>query len=178
MPTYNDPLWGIDTIRDSMRGGRRGPTWGLVVLGLVMLVAGLVYGHWALALVGVVAAVIGAGPIVRGYATGQGIQRLAERGRLEAEIAGLARTAVTGSAGQAVAARESLRKAVGDEPGAAEGARKLCLENAADGDATASEWNEAAREIAVAVGQPGPLRQPERGQTEVRPLTGPPTPSP
>src|SRR5262249_9149672 len=138
-----------------MRNGGRGPPWWLIVLGLVLLGAGLAYGYIALAVVGVLAAAVGAGPLISRWRSDRRVQQFVDRGRLTPEMAGLAYTAVTGSASAALEARTSLGTLVTGDPSTAAKAQKLCMKHAADEAGTADAWRAAAREIEEALRQVG-----------------------
>jgi hypothetical protein len=149
-----DPFWGFDTVRGAMARGGRGPTWTLLVFGLVLIGIGIVQDGVLLVAIGLIVGLIGLWPVVAGFRSRRTADRLAEHARREDEILEAARRIVNEAAGPA-AGRGDLAALIAADPSAADVARRDCLRRAGAtrGDER-DAWLDAANEI-------GRLRAPE-----------------
>jgi hypothetical protein len=153
----HDPLWGIDWIRDAVKRGGAGPTWLIVLVGLIVIGFGVADAPLLIVL-GVVLVAVGGWPIVRRLRSGRDTARLQAHARREDAILALAQQIGAMSATSAVPARTQLAGLVSGDPSAAEFAREECLRRAAH-PGLADMWLDAANEIAVGPGAKRPGQQ-------------------
>ena len=150
----NDPFFGFTTLRSVMARGSRGPTWTLVVLGVVVALLGLFLDHLLLTAIGILVILVGAWPLVAGRADRRRAEQLAEHARREDEILAAARDIVNEAVGTN-AGRGGLAALITADPSAADVARNDCLRRAARASGDERDaWLDAANEI-------GHLRAPE-----------------
>jgi hypothetical protein len=145
----NNPFFGFEEVRRVMARGGRGPTWGLLAAGLVMLAAGVWAQQYALVAVGAVAMLIGAAPIVSGRRSSEDAARLEDHAWREEAIVELAHRIAAMSAGDAMRARPQLVAEVAADPDVARISRETCLQRAAT-DPLPDVWLDAAGAIADA----------------------------
>ncbi len=163
----HDPLWGIDWIRAAVKRGGAGPTWLIVLAGLIVIGFGVADAP-LLIILGVALVLVGGWPIVRRRRSGRDTARLQAHAHREDAVLELAQQIGGMSATAAVAARTQLADLVAGDPSAAEFAREECLRRAAHEPGLADMWLDAANEIAAARGvlagdghdPPGHLRAP------------------
>lgn len=150
----NDPFWGFSFVRATMGKGGRGPTWALLVLGMLLIALGVAFGGKLLVVMGVLVAVAGVWPLVSGLRSRRMSDRLAEQARREDEILEAAHQIGAEAVG-ASAGRGALAALIAADPSAAEVARRDCLRRAAAANGEERDgWLDAANEI-------GHLRSPE-----------------
>jgi hypothetical protein len=145
----NNPFYGFEEVRRVMARGGRGPTWGLLAVGLVLIAAGSWADQYAAVVLGAATMLIGAAPIVSGRRSGRDAARLEEHARREDAIAELAHRIAGMSAGDAMRAQPQLVAEVAADPDAARIAREMCLQRAAT-DPSPDAWLDAASAIAGA----------------------------
>jgi hypothetical protein len=142
-----DPFWGFDSVRAVMARGGRGPTWGLIVLGLVLIAVGAVFDGKLLVALGALVVLAGVWPLVAARGSRRRAERLAEHARREDEILAAARETVNEAVG-ASAGRGALAALIAADPPAAEVARHDCLRRAARAHGEERDaWLDTANEI-------------------------------
>ena len=130
-----------------MKRGGRGPTWGLIVLGLVLVAAGLAFDAKLLVAMGGLVVLAGGWPLLAARGSRRRADRLAEHARHEDEILAAARESVNEAVG-AGAGRSNLAALIAADPSAADVARDDCLRRAARaGGEERDAWLDAANEI-------------------------------
>jgi hypothetical protein len=150
----NDPFFGFLTLRSVMKRGGRGPTWALILLGLILVAVGLAFDGSLLVAMGAVVVLVGVWPILAARGSRRRAELLAEHAKREDEILGAARKIVNEAVG-ATADRGSLAVLIAADPPAADFARRDCLRRAAAAEgAERDAWLDAANEI-------GRVRSPE-----------------
>src|SRR5437660_12926732 len=87
----NDPFWGFSFVRATMGKGGRGPTWGLVVFGLLLIAVGAAFDGKLLVAMGILVVLVGAWPLVAGRRSRRSAEHLAEHAKREDEILAAAR---------------------------------------------------------------------------------------
>jgi hypothetical protein len=149
----HDPFWGIDTIRDAVKRGGSGPTWLMVLAGLVLIVLGVIEAP-ILILLGVLLVVIGGWPIKGRLRAGRDAARLQAHAGREDAILLLAGTIPAMSATKAVEARAQLAGLVAADASAAGFSHQECLRRAAHDPGAADSWFDVANEIVAATKTP------------------------
>jgi hypothetical protein len=110
-------------------------------------VLGLLFDHLLLAVIGVLAVVLGAWPLVARRRSRRSAEHLAEHAKREDEILAAAREIVNEAVG-ANAGRGSLAALITADPSAADVARRDCLRRAAGASGEERDaWLDAANEI-------------------------------
>jgi hypothetical protein len=149
----HDPFWGIDTIRDAVKRGGSGPTWLMVLAGLVLIAVGVIQAP-VLIVLGALLVVIGGWPIVRRLRAGRDTARLEAHARREDAILLLAGEMPAMSATRVAEARAQLAVLVAADASAAEFAREEGLRRAAHDPGAADSWFDVANEILAATKTP------------------------
>ena len=145
----NNPFYGFEEVRRAMARGGRGPTWGLLAVGVVLIAASLWADQHALVILGAVTMLVGAAPIISGHRSSRDAARLEGHARREDTIVELAHRIAEMSAADAMRARPQLVAEVAADPDAARIAREMCLQRAAT-DRSPDAWLDAASTIASA----------------------------